>query len=1035
MTWRRYGPNDERQEGASRLAYDEADLRRILGLARTEGNVSVIRLAGNISLSRPVVLSGTYNVVLDGGGKYGIRVAADYAHAMLFDVQDNAVSDILFRGLTFSCEDAATTTHLIRADNGSASLTNVSLYQCKVERLTYLLRPVTGNPSWVESEVEDVLWDIINPATGTNLTIRIAESVILTTCSFWRVYQQGTSGTSAAFCDLPTGSSDCTFFEASALNPGQARTADSSVLLSGGNNISILPGYLQAKHFVPRSTSSTLNTTNPSIAVDATGHFTLTLGAAAVGFITLPVAFGEGQLLSLYFVSVDPASTAKLVNGSGRFDSIAGDFTPTTGDVITFIGAPSGRWREVARSSVGGLTGSGASPRIAYWSGASALTSSSVLTYASSRVNVSGTAAADAGFYTESAASGDYCNGLVSSSDGNSGGAQTFSTAFAGGGVLGAIVGSTFGGLSLQDAVAFWGRQASRVFLGSTDSAVHIVPNNTLAATFDVDGKAFLYATGANHVDGRYTIALYDNAAFAAGVGAGIGFAGKYNSAGTLAAFAYIKAIKENGTDGDYAGALSFSTRANGGSPTERLRIASSGFLTTTANLDSFGTASFRNTSTGTQAAAVMQVINDSGLAFARIAAFGSANVNQTFGLPQQNATAWMSGTTTTRMIIATQGTTAPIEIGTASDTQNSRSLIIGANVGPVVVNEEATSTIDFRAEGLTQPHLLFADASADLVGIGTSGIGTGGRLNVVQSAASSGSSIITTDTRLTVSGSGTGQTIAALNYISGTHTGANLTVSVVCGNEVAGTGTALTIDSNYGLRPLSGNVGVFTYVTASGATTGSNYGVSATAQNGNRNYGGWFTSTTDKASAVNVGLYGAANNTGAGGVECGVFAHLYASTTAPTIVSGALVADNGTRTSPVLVLRDNATTFFEAADGGVITHTAGLKTQHVVAPRTSATSPAAADSRTVYTNEGTASQLAVTLPAAVAGLSYTFVVQDTDGIQLTAAAGDTIRVAGSVSSSGGTATASAVGDTITIIAINATEWIAIASHGTWTLA
>lgn len=86
-----------------------------------------------------------------------------------------------------------------------------------------------------------------------------------------------------------------------------------------------------------------------------------------------------------------------------------------------------------------------------------------------------------------------------------------------------------------------------------------------------------------------------------------------------------------------------------------------------------------------------------------------------------------------------------------------------------------------------------------------------------------------------------------------------------------------------------------------------------------------------------------------------------------------------------------------------------------------------------VLTNEGATAQNYHTLPTAAAGLTYTFVVQDSDGIRIVANTGDTIRVAGTVSASAGYTESTTVGDVITLIAINATEWIAISYVGTWT--
>ena len=92
-------------------------------------------------------------------------------------------------------------------------------------------------------------------------------------------------------------------------------------------------------------------------------------------------------------------------------------------------------------------------------------------------------------------------------------------------------------------------------------------------------------------------------------------------------------------------------------------------------------------------------------------------------------------------------------------------------------------------------------------------------------------------------------------------------------------------------------------------------------------------------------------------------------------------------------------------------------------------------ESGTILTNEGSTAENHHNLPTASSGLVFHFVVQDTDGIQINASTGDTIRVAGSVSSAAGTAEAATIGDTLSLVSINATEWVAIASHGTWTLA
>lgn len=88
-----------------------------------------------------------------------------------------------------------------------------------------------------------------------------------------------------------------------------------------------------------------------------------------------------------------------------------------------------------------------------------------------------------------------------------------------------------------------------------------------------------------------------------------------------------------------------------------------------------------------------------------------------------------------------------------------------------------------------------------------------------------------------------------------------------------------------------------------------------------------------------------------------------------------------------------------------------------------------------VFTNEGAVALNVINLPAAAASVGqYTFIVQDADGIQIVAGAGDTIRLATNVTAAAGNAQSTSIGSAITLIAINATEWMAIAHVGSWTL-
>lgn len=106
-----------------------------------------------------------------------------------------------------------------------------------------------------------------------------------------------------------------------------------------------------------------------------------------------------------------------------------------------------------------------------------------------------------------------------------------------------------------------------------------------------------------------------------------------------------------------------------------------------------------------------------------------------------------------------------------------------------------------------------------------------------------------------------------------------------------------------------------------------------------------------------------------------------------------------------------------------VIANTDGAGSPHILV---------ASDSGNTYTNEGATEENYSVLPTAAAGLRFTFIVQDSDGMRITASSGDTIRVGATVSISGGYIESLDIGSSISLIAINATEWMATAVMGTW---
>lgn len=125
-----------------------------------------------------------------------------------------------------------------------------------------------------------------------------------------------------------------------------------------------------------------------------------------------------------------------------------------------------------------------------------------------------------------------------------------------------------------------------------------------------------------------------------------------------------------------------------------------------------------------------------------------------------------------------------------------------------------------------------------------------------------------------------------------------------------------------------------------------------------------------------------------------------------------------GTTTNPLNVSDPSLSAFLSAQGALVVQPLGGTLTS--------------GSSGTLYSNEGATAISPFVLPTAVAGLRFGFIVQDADGIRVTASAGDTIQIVGSVSGVAGKIESTTIGSTIYLMAINATQWVALYDLGTW---
>lgn len=117
---------------------------------------------------------------------------------------------------------------------------------------------------------------------------------------------------------------------------------------------------------------------------------------------------------------------------------------------------------------------------------------------------------------------------------------------------------------------------------------------------------------------------------------------------------------------------------------------------------------------------------------------------------------------------------------------------------------------------------------------------------------------------------------------------------------------------------------------------------------------------------------------------------------------------------------------------GGQTAYAAKLAHGVPITPVTTTAAPAATVSGTHFTNEGDADGAIITLPTASAGLTFTAIVQAAQDLAIMANTGDTIRWGADVTAAAGGIHAATVGNVITLVAINATEWVATSMIGTW---
>lgn len=297
------------------------------------------------------------------------------------------------------------------------------------------------------------------------------------------------------------------------------------------------------------------------------------------------------------------------------------------------------------------------------------------------------------------------------------------------------------------------------------------------------------------------------------------------------------------------------------------------------------------------------------------------------------------------------------IVIGRDATATAASQFVIGSDTAPIrnfywgggVASAGTPLGVKFNWANATGSNISTPDAEFN--GGKSTGTGTGGRfIFQTTSPGASGSSANSLATRFVIEQST--QKGADFDLPEG-YTGSGLAYGVDVQNAAASTGT--TIFS--GFASLAGNVGIVGRSSHSGLTS-ANLGTFSHASGGRPNVGAVGSavdSQENEAAAISVGAYGAALRAHASAVHVGVAA--FTATGTPTFESAALLADNGTQTTPIASFRDNGTTVWSIIDGGSLEGTV------VSTP----SAPAASKGRLYFDTSGGKVRLVVLFPSGAA--------------------------------------------------------------------
>jgi hypothetical protein len=573
-------------------------------------------------------------------------------------------------------------------------------------------------------------------------------------------------------------------------------------------------------------------------------------------------------------VNISDAFTLPMIDGA-------------SGEVLTTDGAGNVSW--AAAGGSGTVTGSGTATRVAFWDGASSLSSNANLYW-------DNTGSGKLGIGTNApVAALDIASGQLAIPDGS----------------------------AAAPAVAFRDNLNSGFFSPSND-IIGVGVNGTEIARFQQSGGSPVFLVGTSTVYGQFTFDSSDVTAGAVMLGHG--------AAGTV--------LQESYRGGQFAGVRSRGTKA---APTQigagdgMINVLGAGWTATGGinygammtmkaeqaftSTASGGRIEFHTTASGTDG---FTTLGSSTTERVRITNAGSVGIGTTSPislLSVGSSSQFQVNSSGDIVAIRGQTTTFPAANASGALTNDGSGNLSWSPAGTVTGSGVATRVAFWSGtSSLSSDSNLYWDDSNNRLGVG---IATPAHVVDVQAGSTaSGVYALNVDATLTPGGG------TIVSYIEGSVSAS--VVAPVYGviGYLSGAGTPSTsyagsfgtVIAGSGQDPVSALQANFALQGSAAGTTasGHNIGMMGLASNGARNYA-VFGNTTGDGTGANIAVTGMAKNNS--GIRIGgLFALQTTGASQPTVnASAALIADNMDKGDPIFLARDNGTTTFSVGNDGVV--------------------------------------------------------------------------------------------------------------------